>query len=1163
MKKKILSYLLAFMLCLTVLPVDVFTQLTYASTTYGFGSTGNGSSESGSGSDVSFPSTPAVDGGNGYGTWITINGDDIFIKNTAKAKTSNYYYNTIGWTIHKKDSGDYNDPSIAEKIQYVPMYVSDNRASTDGKGNQPHTISGGSSQLYFYNHDGEGKVIEPVVENDKVTQLYKMNLTKFKSTLIDKGYTYMSLPLNTTHRFYLSGASRVTEDGSKTWRGPYTSESSFKSGAGSALWDVVKDSYNMYFDIPLDIKMEGYNTVSFYDITTGKRLQFNNAGSGDHKYTVRDSYTINGKNYNTIASVNYPWLSAPETATDAYMESTYISLVKSGAKSESFYNNAGVARARSFYSDKWTNDPGDSTYWSKVHTKGKETVWNNTSKSNLFGNSTIVFVMPESADVVGYDNTTGLAVVEGSSISGVFKFDEIISTDKGAYKLIQTSTKDNTNLDADKKQTETDVKSGKPVMGPSDNNVSANATVTVPQGGIGRAEYTPVAGVDVLYYDNSTGDLIYREKREPSASQTVQGSIDFDGDRYKTVEVSYKLGVDPEDDISSTKSPVMTSSDLNRTQGTKIVLNPGDREKQHIIRVSCEKDGKADGNKDGGVYTIPSQHLTYNFSYKFGEPLTSKVDESSVQLPRDYTHRVFSHYENDYFYDDNGNLDYTTVPVYVDCDVTYEINWGVNRYDWNDTVKEILDNSLVFAGKGTLTKINNNWHAEGNSFNINVNPSLSFTSHRKDVDGHVPTFAAYMETENARAKNFLKSNDMGSTVSTGLTPGSSYTNKGGDADATVKVSSGSHLSPHGREFVIIENHSHCGSNEHSKGVASPYEYSEEPYKGKVIAEPSIVAKPLPEASKVSEVVGNPTDGKVTIYKSPSSALKFYPTYKMYAGGLDAWLLGKEQRNFVPVDVFEVEVLNSNSPITVDSTWSRDAQDVNRLVMKGGYTYGVKSSEPLKIKVTSHIHVPKLNYVENASSIRSSRLQAHTNLVNSIADTTNYKLFSNLPEAFQTSYPAEWKIQNPYKTSSDNVAKSRMNNPVNIRSSISTGAQTVMSLSALDSKFLNKTQSASRLNGQLETNSWYVEKFDGFEVIKLESTISVSFGETLQTNFIRNGGANYNDLAKAVQNIPAKKFGITFGFKNSALPVNGGTVDLYMLSKPFLFDVRGTLYDDRN
>lgn len=1166
--KRVLSFLLALCICLTIVPSGMFTTKTYASEVSARGGPGGGGDVDSGGNqgDLWFPSEPAVKGEDGNGTWIAQTETSIFLKSVAKAKTSNYYYNTIGWTIHKKDSGSYDDPAVAEKIQYVPLYTSNMASVTDNGSNQPHIISGSSSKLMFYNHDGEGKVVEDdrTTIPGKVIQFYKMDKTKFISTLMDKGYDFTEITPNMTHRFYLSGAARVTRNGGSSWTGPFTSKEAFKDGAGQALWDVVGGSYSMYFDVPLDIRINAYNTVSFYDAKTGKRLEFTNAGEGTHKYTVPETRTINGKVYRTISTTNYPWLMAPETSDSAYMETTYEYMIKNGTKPEDMHKHPTIARSRSLVSDKWTTDPGDSTYWSKTRSNGGKLEWNNTSTSNLFGNSTIVFCVEEGGDVVGYDNTTGKPILEETSSDGKFTFPQTVDTPTGAFQLVQTSNKENTTVTADKVTTEETVKKGGDVMGPDDNDVSTKPEVTVPEGGIGRGEYKPVAGVDVLYYDKATGTLINREVRAPQDSQTVKGSITYGGKTYKAVEVSYKLNRDPEVDIEQTKPPVMGSTDINVSAGTTVNLNPGDKDKQHIIRVSCEVGKPTTGT--GGDYVIPSQHLTKDFSYKFEESFTEKVDESSVQVPEPYEHSYISGYTTCHHDDKDGHCTSSCheEPEYSDCTVSYEIQWGDNLFDWNDNINSIVSNNLVFAGKGTLTKIKGDWHASGGSFDLSVSPSLDFTSHRKDVDGHVPTFAAYMESQNAAAKSFLKSNGMSNTVTTGLKPTTNYTDAGGDAPANVSVTPGSHTSPHGRKYKLIKRHSSCGADVTiTEGVAAPSEYTNKTYEGTVYAEPSIVASPKQTAQKVSDVVGDPSTGKVTIYQSPSEPLKFYPTYKMFAGGKDAWLLGKLERNFMPVDVFDIEILNSGTPLEVKSTWSRDAQDKGRLVMKGGYNYSVNTKEPLKIKVTSYIHVPKANYVENGESIRSSRLQAHTNLVNNLSNASNYKIFSNLPEAYQDSYPAEWKIQNSYKKSGDNVAKSRMKNPVNIRSSVSNGGKTTITLSDIDSKFSGKTQSASRVKDQLETNSWYIEKFDGFEVIKQESTISISFDDTMQTNFIRNGGNNYNDLARAVHNIPSGKFGVTFGINQPGLQVNGNNVNVYMLTKPFLFDVRGSLYDDRN
>jgi hypothetical protein len=165
-------------------------------------------------------------------------------------------------------------------------------------------------------------------------------------------------------------------------------------------------------------------------------------------------------------------------------------------------------------------------------------------------------------------------------------------------------------------------------------------------------------------------------------------------------------------------------------------------------------------------------------------------------------------------------------------------------------------------------------------------------------------------------------------------------------------------------------------------IISPSDYTTNVYPGTVIAEPTYIAKTLPVAERESKVektqVVGKTDKVITIIQSPKEPIKFYPTYKMYTSGIDTWVLGKQQRNFMPIDIFQVEILDptNETPIKVEAPWSRDAKDKGNQNLKGGYTYKVSANQPVKIKVTSYIHVPAEGYVEGATTERNNRIKQH-------------------------------------------------------------------------------------------------------------------------------------------------------------------------------------------
>jgi hypothetical protein len=188
-----------------------------------------------------------------------------------------------------------------------------------------------------------------------------------------------------------------------------------------------------------------------------------------------------------------------------------------------------------------------------------------------------------------------------------------------------------------------------------------------------------------------------------------------------------------------------------------------------------------------------------------------------------------------------------------------------------------------------------------------------------------------------------------------------------------------------------------------------------------------------------------------------------------------------------------------------------------------------------------------------------------NLVNQLKQKSSYNIVTNLPESFKESYPSEWKVTNPYKKGGDNTAKSRIGEFTSFNATSAATTKTTISVNNIPANIAAMSQTKQRIDAQLEKKDWYIEKFDnGIEVIKQETIITTTFVGASQVNFIRNGGDSYNTLAKAVGNIPANKHGITLALYSKELTVNGEKVSEYkQMFAPFLFNVRGTLYDDRN
>lgn len=1190
--KKFLALGLAAFMLTGVLPSNTVSASEPVATTRGFGG------DSGNGSDGDW--TPVHVSGE-YGTYVRgaeSKSEDIFIRSVAKARSSSYYYNTSGVTAHTNKSGVFNPKDSSAYIE-MPFY---NYPDSSVPHPSAKTLSSGEAAIFYGTSDDPSKLNSwghSEIYHDRETQPGKVIMTaraskeKILQGLIDAGASYSSLERGgNEYELYLSMISSVYEY--NKWQPRYyTSVDDFKANAGAPLWEVVKDYYKTYFNIPFRMPMTTKNTVSYFDMTTGQRIYFKDIGdinlSQDGKNTLSSAYgpqlipktftDQNGKKYELYVSQFLPNSELPETASNSVLQPKYINALNvDKTKPEDLYKTSrvfGPQSARLRLGTSW-NSESMGTYNEKTMAVSRSVeegiIWDNKNV-NHYGSTIVAHYRPAGdGNIVSYDNSTGNPIKKANTAQdGSYTFSEIEQDEKGnMYELVQTSKRENTTVKDDIPKTKEDVMKGEGVTLPTDKYVTEDNKIKLEQGEIGRGEYKPLNSIPVLYYDDKTGDLVDRDSvsRSKDNKYTVKKNLTYMNKPYKLKQSSYKIDTDAEKDIASTGTPVMGPNDLNVSDTPTVSVSAEHATKDIVIRVSMVQD-KGDGldpESEGGIYTIGSQHLTQSFSYIFKNPLLAEINE--VPDPEPYTH-VYScsgcQCPGHSGTDDKGKPTTTycegcVCPGDHECTVTQKYDWKQFKFDWSTAMSSILQPSEVFADQGCHTKIS---PLEGTGdWDVTVSPSLSFITPRLAVDGPIPKFAKYMSESNKEAIAFLKVHKMGDTVSESLI-GEDYSDSGNSRSVSVAAMEGSKLTPHGKEFTLTINHSSCGTAEVvQKGVKSPDSFTTTPYPGLVVAEPVIKADELPAANKVSKFEVSEDNKKVTIMASPD-ALNFYPTFKMFAGGYSAWMLGAVERNFVPVDIYQVEVLNTDTPIKVSSTWSRDAMDKGKLVMKGGYSYGVSTKESVKIKVTSYIHVPKEEFVSNGKAIRTERLKAHEKFVNDISKPDNFGIYSNLPEAYQEDYPDVWKIKNPYRKSGDNVTKSRMKDPQNFSSSKGSTTSTPMTLEALDGLFGEVTSSAKRLKDQLQKKDWYEEKFEGFEVIKQETVISCSFGETVQTNFVRNGGTSYNDLAKKVMSIPANKFGITTGIHMKNYKLNGANVTFNLVTKPFLFDVRGMMYDDRN
>ncbi len=657
----------------------------------------------------------------------------------------------------------------------------------------------------------------------------------------------------------------------------------------------------------------------------------------------------------------------------------------------------------------------------------------------------------------------------------------------------------------------------------------------------------------VLYYEKTKGTLVKHDIIPYNQTVSLDKNVQFNNKVYKTIQTSYRENTTSEKDIKNTVGhpPVMNSSDKNVSSGLTQFL-PTPEDKGYVVRAEVEAPPEEQKPGDHN-FTIPSQWLGKQFA--FGDPLFSNAHDLPYHAP--YTHT--------YHCSDKDCSGHT-------CTVTVEQpTYEHNAYWTMDPRSCFSPLNYMFADPGTstsnLTRILKN-SIESSGQHVTGQSSVTFFSHRADIDAVNPIFASYMEKENTQAKAFLKSHSMTSLVHTGLTPnGGGYNKNGGSAlgKFIYSLKGGS-----GWKYDEWTHHSSCGSSYSSNpygnnppkaNLSSPETYTNGAVNLRVNAEPMLVADPLPVGSDFSNIKSMNNGNYYVIKQTDNTSIPFYPTYKMFIDNTNAWLLGREQRKLKAVNVAEIKVLNTDEDLTkVETTWSRDAQDTGKLNMKGGYQFNFTGINTMQVQVTTYTVVPKEGYVENASTLRTNLLKNHNTTVSTVAEINTGKYVTNLPESYLADAPSEFIIGNPYKKSGDNTSKSRLKYTTANQVSVGTTQSSIMSLESLDNAF--GTDNKARLNAQLQKKDWYQERFEGFEVVKQTTTITIKPGTVTGTNFIRNGGKNYNDVARSAGNIPAHKFGAEFILYSKNIKFFNKNFTIQSQSRPFYFNVRGTAYDDR-
>lgn len=349
----------------------------------------------------------------------------------------------------------------------------------------------------------------------------------------------------------------------------------------------------------------------------------------------------------------------------------------------------------------------------------------------------------------------------------------------------------------------------------------------------------------------------------------------------------------------------------------------------------------------------------------------------------------------------------------------------------------------------------------------------------------------------------------------------------------------------------------------------------------------------------------------------SDAISFNPAFKMkyqdsndpFSAFKNVWVLAAGKKTFISNDYVKIELKNSD--VSVTAPWSRDSEDK---VDKNGNVRTIptaKSGNTIKtsadgatLQVDVYYHIQDPNFVDPSQRTtlqakNDAKAKQFDDMVNSIAsafENNGVSFYSNLFQSttaetvHKVSAPSYFKdyseksilkFAQPITTSVKSQTKAYYID-VNGVADYTTSARKINingNSVPVTEKWadISAVRSEEVMKGLLEQNAgytkkWYSEDYEGIIVVhktyliainNLESTYAQIHPQTSDSLTKRNELAQDLKFAQGSETLIEDHFGIGVEYRLPSLTINNETFsNIVIPSKPYLFDIRGAVYDTK-
>ena len=351
----------------------------------------------------------------------------------------------------------------------------------------------------------------------------------------------------------------------------------------------------------------------------------------------------------------------------------------------------------------------------------------------------------------------------------------------------------------------------------------------------------------------------------------------------------------------------------------------------------------------------------------------------------------------------------------------------------------------------------------------------------------------------------------------------------------------------------------------------------------------------------------------------SDTIKFNPAFKMQyqdsnnpaSPFKDVWVLAAGQKTFISNDFVAIQVFKTN--LNVTAPWSRDSEDkvdehgIARTIptAKSGSTIKASANGAI-IKIDVYYHIQDPNFVDPSQRAavqakNDAKAKQFDDMVTSIADklkNDGVSFYSNMFQSTTTNTLNKVTAPNYFKELTEKTVL-KLAEPITLTINSQTKAYYLDSNGVADYTTSSRTitlngenipankrwtdisavRSESVLNEILEKNGgieipgWYNEDYEGIVVIHKIYAITLDKLETVYAQIHPQHSDSQtarNELAQPLKFvhgseilIPRNQYGIGVEYRLPALTINGQTFsNIVIPSKPFLFDIRGSVYDTK-